>query len=158
MPTSIQGKFYSSVLKDWVMDLPLRQQGTLLTAVRGCDLTPKFPLDSIERNVTAFIRNSVMNAFDEREVDSEVGCFMQSRIDFDKLKPSVFGQYPLHYVTHLIHALEIIAYQCPIALTSTDALYAYNKFVNSLHLNSETKIQMIQRLNQDRIKDGCIVE
>jgi hypothetical protein len=38
-----------SVLQDWVTELPLREQGTLLTSVRGCDLTPKYPLDSQER-------------------------------------------------------------------------------------------------------------
>src|SRR5258706_71297 len=31
----------TSVLQDWVMALPLREQGTLLTAVRGCDDEPK---------------------------------------------------------------------------------------------------------------------
>lgn len=36
-----------SVLRDWVMELPLREQGTLLTCIRGCDLTPKLPLHSL---------------------------------------------------------------------------------------------------------------
>ena len=45
-----------SVLQNWVMALPLREQGTLLTAVRGCDLTPKFPLDSLERRLVGSIR------------------------------------------------------------------------------------------------------
>ena len=28
----------TSVLQDWVMKLPLRAQGTILTGIRGCDL------------------------------------------------------------------------------------------------------------------------
>jgi hypothetical protein len=33
----------SSVLQDWVQELPLRAQGTLLTGIRGCDVAPKLP-------------------------------------------------------------------------------------------------------------------
>ena len=33
----------TSVLQPWVMALPLRAQGTLLTGFRGCDLAPKNP-------------------------------------------------------------------------------------------------------------------
>lgn len=155
---NLQGKVFQSVLQDWVGGLPLREQGTLLTAIRGCDLTPKLPLNSTERNLTAFIRCSVMNAFDEREINSEIGCFMQSRIDFDIFRPSQFGHYPLHFVSHLIHALEIIAYRCPAELTSDDAYLAYTKFCSSLHLNPETFEQMVERLGEDRIAGNCVVE
>jgi hypothetical protein len=51
MTKNLQGKEFQSVLQDWVCNLPLRMQGTLLTAIRGCDLTPKLPLDSTERNL-----------------------------------------------------------------------------------------------------------
>jgi hypothetical protein len=154
---NLQGKTFQSVLKDWVCDLPLREQGTLLTAIRGCDLTPKFPLDSIERTLTAFIRCAVMNPFDEREIDREVGCFMQTKLP-ENWKASTFGHYPLHYVMHLVHALEIIAYRCPTANFSAQALYAYNKFVESFHLNPETKIEMKERLGEDRILKASVVE
>lgn len=148
----------SSVLQDWVMRLPLRQQGTLLTAIRGCDLTPKYPLDSTERNVTAFIRYSVMTPFDVREIDYTSGCFMQSRIDFDIFRPSAFGHYPNHFVMHLIHALEVIAYQSDSELCSNDALRAYQMFVKSLHLHIETPNQMEARLNEDRISLNNVIE
>lgn len=59
-----------SVLQDWVMELPLREQGTLLTIVRGCDLTPKLPLDSIERRLVGALRFAIMIPADPREV----GC------------------------------------------------------------------------------------
>lgn len=158
MTKDLQGKTFQSVLKDWVCDLGLREQGTLLTAIRGCDLTPKMPLISTERNLTAFIRYAVMNPFDEREIDSEPGCFMQSRIDFSIFRASQFGHYPQHYVSHLIHALEIIGYRCPHEIISADALKAYNSFCKSLHLNPETIEQMTERLNEDRIEKNCIVE
>jgi hypothetical protein len=30
-----------SILQDWVQSLGLRQQGVILTAIRGCDTAPK---------------------------------------------------------------------------------------------------------------------
>ncbi|BCM88759.1 hypothetical protein IAD21_00601 [Abditibacteriota bacterium] len=145
-----------SVLKDWVMELPLREQGTLLTAIRGCDLTPKYPLDSPERTLTAFIRCATMNPFDAREIDAEPGCFMQTKIP-PKFKGSSLGHYPLHYVMHLLHAAQIIAYRCPDEQFSAQAQKVYLELVRSFHLNPETESQMTERLNEDRIAGNCIV-
>lgn len=156
-PVTIGGTEYKSVLQDWVMKLGLREQGTLMTAVRGCDLTPKLPLDSQERTLTAFIRYSIMNAFDYREIDSEAGCFMQTRIPED-FRASNFGHYPLHYVMHLIHAMEIIGYRCPDGDRSRQAMHVYGKFVRSFHLFPESLSVMQERLSEDRIANNNIVE
>ena len=72
-----------SVLQDWVMKLPLREQGTLMTAVRGCDSEPKQWTErgvaySPGRRLTAFIRWAFMVPADIREVDSQEGAFMMS--------------------------------------------------------------------------------
>lgn len=146
-----------SVLNDWVMELGLREQGTLLTAIRGCDLAPKYPLDSVEKTLTAFIRFAVMFPFDAREIDSTPGCFMQSKIPAD-FKPSSMDHYPSHYVMHLVHALEVIGYKCPHSDIKAQALKAYFKFVKSFHLNYETVQQMTDRLSEDRIANNNIVE
>lgn len=157
MTKNLQEKTFQSVLKDWVCDLPLREQGTLLTAIRGCDLTPKYPLDSIERTITAFVRCAVMNPFDEREIDREIGCFMQTNLPVN-WKASTFGHYPLHYVMHLVHALEIICYRCPDPTFSVTAGVAYSRFVSSFHLNIETKEEMEARLGEDRTLKASVVE
>jgi len=88
-----------SVLQDWVMALPLREQGTLLTAVRGCDDEPKTwtsrgVADSPGRRLTAFIRWCFMNPADPREIDVP-GAFFQSAPP-DPFKPSEFGHLPQH--------------------------------------------------------------
>lgn len=139
------------------MKLGLREQGTLLTAIRGCDLVPKFPLDSMERTLTAFVRCAVMVPFDAREVDSEIGCFMQSKIPTN-FRASSLGHYPHHWVMHLLHAMQIISYKCPDFEARNQAEEVYTKLVNSMHLNVETSRQMTDRLNEDRIAKGCIVE
>src|SRR5438045_2666376 len=96
-----------SVLQDWVMNLPLREQGTLLTCVRGCDLTPKMPLDSLERKLVGALRAAFMNPADPREVDFELGSFFVSKPP-QWFKASELGHYPLHWVSHVMHSAEVI--------------------------------------------------
>lgn len=105
-----------SVLQEWVMELPIREQGTLLTAVRGCDDEPKqwtatgFA-DSPGRRLTAFIRYCFMVPADAREVDIP-GAFFQSNPP-PNFKPSEFGHLPQHWYSHAMHALEVISYRSP---------------------------------------------
>jgi hypothetical protein len=150
----------TSVLQDWVMELPLREQGTLLTAVRGCDLAPKYgtdgqPVDSMERRLTAWIRWAFMNPADPREVDIP-GAFFQSRPP-DPFKPSALGHYPLHWYSHVMHALEVVGYRHPDVHVRDTAYAMYAQMVYMLHLNIEHRHEMIERLSEDRLVAGTVV-
>lgn len=150
----------ASVLQEWVMELPLREQGTLLTAVRGCDVEPKQwtargIADSPGRRLTAFIRWCFMNPADPREVDIP-GAFFQSKPP-SPFKPSEFGHLPLHWYTHVMHALEVIAWRHPDRNLAALAYNLYDHMVSTLHLNAEGKEQMISRLSEDRIASGEVV-
>lgn len=157
----------TSVLQDWVMELPLREQGTLLTGVRGCDLAPKI-LDGIEerygcstgecspeRSLIAYLRWCVMNPADPREVDIP-GAFFRSTPP-DVWRPSAFGHYPLHWYSHVMHCFEVVGYRHPDPETALTALEIYERLVRSLHLNVETREEMIERLSEDRIASGTVV-
>jgi len=151
----------NSVLQNWVMDLPLRFQGTLLTAVRGCDdeakrWTSTGVAYSPGRRLTAFIRWCFMNPADVREVDSEEGAFFMSSPP-DPFKPSEFGHLPQHWYSHAMHALEIIAYCHPDAAVADKAFQLYEKMVHNLHLNVDIYAQMQKRLTEDRIATGTVV-
>lgn len=156
-----------SVLQDWVMYLPLREQGTLLTGVRGCDLAPKI-IDCIderygcstgegssERQLVAFLRYCIMNPADEREIDIK-GAFFQSRPPIN-WKPSQFGHYPEHWYAHIMHCFEVVGYRHPTDNLAYEAFKIYERLVKNLHLNVETKEQMIERLSEDRIANGNVV-
>lgn len=145
----------NSVLQDWVMELPLRAQGTVLTAIRGCDLTPKYPLDSPERQLVGFIRYCVMNPADPREVDIP-GAFFQSEPPED-FKPSVLGHYPLHWVMHVMHTVEVIGYCHPRFVVRAQAMWLYHRIVDSLHLLPESRERMFERLTEDRMATGTVV-
>lgn len=150
-----------SVLQSWVEDLPLRFQGTLLTAVRGCDFEPKSWSKtgvsySQGRRLTAFIRFCFMNPADPREVDAEEGAFFMSTPPIP-FKPSEFGHLPQHWYSHAMHALEIIGYWHPDRTLKALALGLYIKMVHGFHLNIETKDQQWDRLTEDRVAKGEIV-
>jgi hypothetical protein len=150
-----------SVLQDWVMELPLREQGTLMTAVRGCDNEPKTWTKtgvaySPGRRLTSFIRWCFMVPADEREVDSEEGAFMMSSPP-DPFKPSEFGHLPQHWYSHAMYAFEVIAYRHPSVEIHSIAGNMYRAMVRNMHLNVEDYNSMINRLSEDRFKTGTVV-
>lgn len=151
-----------SVLQDWVMALPLRAQGTILTAVRGCDLAVKPPTkeqlaQSVERHLSAWIRWCCLNPHDPREVDAEPGCWFRSTPP-PNFRPSALDHYPQHWLGHVMHTLEVIAY----GSHSSDEVAAlafthYEKFAHGMHLNVETREQWLARMNEDRIANNTVV-
>lgn len=151
----------NSVLQNWVMELPLRHQGTLLTAVRGCDDEAKIWTSngvsySPGRRLTAFIRWCFMNPADSREVDQQEGSFFQSQPPFP-FKPSEFGHLPQHWYAHAMHGLEVIAYCHPDSDVRRIAEALYQDMVHNMHLNVEQVYQFNTRLTEDRIAKGTVV-
>lgn len=151
----------SSVLQKWVEELPLRAQGTLLTAVRGCDdeakrWTATGVAYSPGRRLTAFIRWCFMNPADAREVDREEGAFFMSSPP-SPFNPSEFGHLPQHWYSHAMHSLEIVAYSHPDQVVAEMAFSLYERMVHNLHLNVEIYAQMHCRLTEDRIAKGTVV-
>jgi len=157
-----------SVLQPWVQELPLRAQSTLLTGYRGCDLAPKNPAaiderygcstgeNTVERQLVAYLRFLTLVAAGKREVDVP-GAWFQSKPP-EKWKPSQLGHYPLHWYSHLMHCFEVVAYLRPIQDEHTDrVLGIYVRLARALHLNPETKEQLIARLTEDRIAKGEVV-
>lgn len=150
-----------SVLQDWVMELPLREQGTLLTAVRGCDFEAKTWTSrgvsySPGRRLTAFIRYCFMNPADPREIDYEEGSFFQSQPP-NPFKPSEFGHLPQHWYSHAMHALEVIAYRSSDDFNRRSAMDLYVDMVHNLHLEPESAIKFENRLSEDRIAKRNVV-
>lgn len=158
----------TSVLQDWVMELPLREQGTLLTGVRGCDLAPKYPIGADgnyvaengratghERELVAFLRYCFMNPADVREVDIP-GSFFQSKPP-KNWKASEFGHYPEHWYAHLMHAFEVIGFRHPDPINRQHGYSIYFTLVRNLHLWPESFEQFVGRLSEDRIKHNTVV-
>lgn len=168
MTETIEPKYRTqqSVLQEWVMCLPLRAQGTLLTGIRGCDLAPKNPASidarygcstgecTAERSLSAFLRYLTLNPADEREVGIEGAWF---RSEPPKFKPSQLGHYPLHWYSHIMHCYEVVGYLHPDERLATQARAVYFSLVDGLHLEPESRDKMLNRLTEDRIEAGTVV-
>lgn len=144
-----------SVTQDWVIKLPLRHQGVLLSAMRGCDTAPKGPYDSTERQLVAYLRYLVLNPADIREVGI-LGAFMQAEPP-KNWKQSDLGHYPMHWVAHIMHGYQVVAYCHPDLYLANLALDIYRELVHGLHLNVESEYSMNIRLTEDRIANGKVV-
>jgi hypothetical protein len=56
-----------------------------------------------------------------------------------------------------MHCFEVVAYRCPDENTATFAQEIYLRLVRNLHLNPESRDEMIERLSEDRIALGNVV-
>ena len=137
----------SSVIKDWAAVLPFRYQGGLLVATRGHDGNA-----ASAKPITRCIRYHLMHAADEREVDMD-NAFMARKFTIEQLKGylNTWDSYTLHFITHLMHACEIMGYEHPDIEIQEMFLNAYFRMVHKLHLNPETRAQLADRLTTDRI-------
>jgi hypothetical protein len=139
------------------MRLPRRHQGSLLTAIRSCDLSVK-PLDPqhtpADRSLVAYLRWLIMVPADAREPGLP-GAFMQTKMPVG-WKPSQFGHLPQHWLSHVMHALEICGYHHPEFEHADACLQAYRRIVHGLHLAPESKEEMDERLIEDRIAKGTV--
>lgn len=170
----------SSILRPWVTRLGLRHQGLLLTAIRGCDTMPKFAYYHDRapgghwhpaKQIIAAIRYAVLQPFDEREVDKEVGTFMSRHVP--TLRINDMQELPFHFVMHVIHVCEAIGTyfhtdDCPTtvighcgysacAWSRNNFWEVYKRLVRDMHLRVEDFAELEARLNEDRIESGNIV-
>jgi hypothetical protein len=139
-----------SVLQDWVMELGLRHQGVLLTAVRGCDTAPK---DDASKTLVRSLRNEFLNCFcgDPKKART----FIES-VEEDELHERMIAflkncdHYPQHYVSHLMHAVEIVGYKKPCG----HWLWFYTNLCRGLHVTPETEEELDERLGDEEESFG----
>jgi hypothetical protein len=142
------------VLRPWVRVLPLRLQGVLLTAIRGCDGAPK---EDNSKAVSRMVRRACLNPADPRE-SLNSGGFFGFAPDKEAAKLRDFfhslDQYPLHYVMHLCHSCEVIGYAHPDEKISRFYVLLYHLFCHTMHLRPEPRDEMFGRLTADRVAAG----
>jgi hypothetical protein len=144
-----------SVLQDWVQGLGLRHQGTLLTAVRGCDTAMK---DEPSKLFVRCFRAAILNAHckDPRKAATFIQWCEPDEIKarFDAFRKTS-EQYPAHYLGHVLHSIQIVGYKHPDHDVRALWLGFYLRMVQAQHLNPETEEQMDDRLNADEETFGA---
>ena len=140
-----------SIVQDWACKLGLRHQGTLMTAIRGCDIVPKH---DISKSIARALRADVLNAHvgDPRKAKAFIEVFEHGVfIDIMSKFTSNLDHYPLHYVMHLTHAAEIIGYKHPDQNTADRWRILYFTVCRRLHMHPETEAGLDARLNADEV-------
>jgi len=133
-------------LKDWVMELGLRHQGVIVSAIRGYDCATKDdPIKLLARS----LRNAILISFDSNP-SSFIDMVPAGEIK-ERMKPVLksLDQFHWHYIEHVLFAAEIIGYYHPDEETREIWHWFYTTAVSKMHLYPETKEQLDKRLNAD---------
>lgn len=146
-----------SVLHDWVCALPFTQQALLILALRGPDGLPK---ESTAKCILHFMRGVVLKPA-YPSFDGSCDGFMRTnytvnilqtppeQLPWDVAMKRFFkdtDQYPMHFLMHLFHAAEVIAYNHPLENIRHYWWHFYMLACNSLHMVPETKEHLNERL------------
>lgn len=137
----------SSVLLPWVEVLPWRMQTVLLLALRGCDGRPK---NDISKVLVRFLRSQVLKNADPSNSFHGAGWPTEA----PALYLADLDAYPVHFVSHLMHAYEILGVFHPDETTAHYADQFYLDTCRALHVNPETPEQLRVRLGHTPAETG----
>ena len=118
--------------------MSLKQQTVVLCALRGCDgLTKEDPSKALVRWYRGVVLVSANPEADDRS-------FMRPGTDFvsaaKRFMSYGLDHYPMHWLMHFAHGLEIVGHYHPQQNTRYEASMLYGAIVESgLHLRVETK-------------------
>lgn len=130
------------VLRDWMAELPWKQQSVIISSLRGPDTGPR---PASVKTITRWLRGITQN-----NADSSTDYMKDLPFPPIEKFQRDLEYCTMHYYCHLMHALEIIGYNHPEEKTKDIALGYYAAMVEFQHLNPETKEELNKRL-EDKI-------
>lgn len=145
-----------SVVKEWLDVCTLKQQTVLLSALRGCDGKMK---EDYSKPLTRKFRSVILK--NAGGVQKQ-GNFMHDSVgDVDEIKfISNLDHYPMHWLLHFLHAIEIVGYKHPDKESRCYWHKLYLMIVDALHLSPESEETLDARLadviNKDKSKDSTL--
>jgi hypothetical protein len=141
-----------SIMQPWTMEIGLRHQGVLVSAMRGCDTAARHDHSKIAQRL---LRGAVLIPHCGRFVNPAT-YILQERDPsswWQIMTPFLesWDHYPNHYVVHFVHASEVIGYCAPEEFPTYPHRWKkfYELACHKLHLTPETKAQLDDRLNAD---------
>ena len=138
------------VFKPWVFELPWRMQSVLMTATRGPDGPMRYPNIKV---LNRWMRDKLFNDADPSNP------FIIHPDDPDPLTimPELGKELEyttVHYYSHVVHALEIIAYEHPDFTVQQPAYRLYYELGPVLmHMKPEQKHEHYVRLGPTEHED-----
>lgn len=136
----------TSILQPWVLELGLRHQGCLISAVRGCDTLPK---DDPSKRLVRCLRADILVPFSDQPSSFIENCRLDEVFARINIFVGDFDHYPVHYVLHLMHAAHIVGVYHP-SITSGDPWRVfYHKMCHKMHVWPEPEDVQHKRLTAD---------
>ncbi len=135
----------TSVVRPWLSEhCTFKQQTVLLSALRGCDGVPK---SDISKGITRRFRYTILHAADQSS-PSTPGTFMFAEVTSAQVDYFVnhLDHYPMHWLMHFTHAVEIVGYKHPDLSVSNWWYSLYLAICSGLHLNPESEEVLDTRL------------
>ncbi len=135
----------TSVIQNWLHEYcSWKEQTVVLCALRGTDScgTP------VVKSITRWIRNITLRNAAPDKTFMRVEPFPNIHTVAES-RPLTFDMLPVHYLGHLMHALEVIGYRHPEINISSVAQLAYYRLCDYLHLCPETLEDFTTRLTDE---------
>jgi hypothetical protein len=132
----------SKVLLDWMGEISWKEQSVVISSLRGPDnlYTPNI------KKLIRWMRGATQNNADPKHSYMQI----DELPSFEEIEHEI-AFCSMHYVTHLLHGLEIIGYKHSDKSMAKIARNYYLEIVKEFfHLYPETEIQMDTRL-QDKV-------
>lgn len=139
----------TSVLQDWLVRLPIRMQSTLILGLRGPDTHAAPGI----KTITRWLRGL---AFKPGNPDN-VKEFMHSVPNEIVEKGTTARELEFctqHFYSHLMHAIEVIAYKHPNVEVAKIALDRYRAMCAAFHLPNESSEEFEDRLGHRKWPGG----
>jgi len=131
-----------SVVQEWLALCTLKQQTVLLSALRGCDGKYK---EDYSKPFTRKLRSVLLKNAGGIQL---TGKFMADFVGVEELTKFIsnLDHYPMHWLLHFTHAVEIAGYKHPDPAIRDFWYTLYLEICNVLHMNPETEKQLDERL------------
>lgn len=142
---------YQSVVQKWLGTIPIRMQSTLLLSLRGDDSQHHSDI----KKITRWMRGLVFIPGNPNNVHE----FMTSTDELPKIRDGepiykALDYCTVHYYSHLMHGLEIIAYKHPSPIIQESAWNLYSGMVDKFHLRRESRGELDTRLRDLEWPEG----
>jgi hypothetical protein len=131
-----------SVLQNWLEEIPLRMQSTLLLSLRGPDTHACPNIKAIQR----WMRGLTFKPGNPDNVAEFMGERPVAGIREKSPLAKELEFCTQHFYSHLMHGLEVIAYYHPVGVDQETARRLYLSMCFLMHLVPEDQIAFEQRL------------
>ena len=134
-----------SVVQNWLSYIPIRMQGTLLLGLRGDDSQSNYDI----KKITRWMRGLVfVPGNPENATEFMTGIHQLPKIKEGEPIYKALDYCTVHYFSHLLHALQVIAYHHPRREVSDAAFILYGGLCDKLHVSPENPTKFNERLKQ----------